>query len=150
MEAGLAPDAVAVGGEADALTGDGGIELGEAIEVPVGDRLVEVDPQRLSGLELGGIGRQVNEVDALGDGKAGWAVPAGVVEHEEDDAIPPGTRLSGEERKHVLKVALGNAGGQVPEALPGLGRDKGGDVEPLEAVVPHRDGALAPWRPDAP
>jgi hypothetical protein len=68
MEAGLAPDAVAVGGEADALTGDGGIELGEAIEVPVGDRLVEVDPQRLGWLEFGSIGRQVDEADAFGDG----------------------------------------------------------------------------------
>ena len=54
MEAGLAPDAVAVGGEADALTRDHSVELSQGVEVPVDDRLVEVDPQRLSGLELRG------------------------------------------------------------------------------------------------
>ncbi len=56
MEAGLAPDAVSVRVEGDALAGDDGVEIGEAVEVAVDDRLVEVDPQRLGGLELRGIG----------------------------------------------------------------------------------------------
>ena len=33
MEAGLTPDAVSVGGEGDALAGDHGIEIGEAVDV---------------------------------------------------------------------------------------------------------------------
>ena len=56
MEAGLAPDAVSVGVEGHTLAGDGFVEIGEAVEVPVDDRLVEVDPQGLGGLELGGAG----------------------------------------------------------------------------------------------
>src|SRR5918993_6117113 len=96
MEAGLAPDPVAVGGEADALTGDGGVEIGEAVEGPVGDRLVEVDPQGLGGLELGGAGGQIDEAEALGDDKPGRAVPAGVVEPEHEDAVTARAGLAGE------------------------------------------------------
>jgi hypothetical protein len=71
VEAGLAPDTVSVGGEADALTRDHSVELGEAIEVPIDDRLVEVDPQRLGWLELGGVGRQVDETDPFRHGETG-------------------------------------------------------------------------------
>jgi hypothetical protein len=149
VETGLASDPIAVGGEADALAGDSGVRFGEAAEVPVDDRLVEVDPQRLGGLELGGVGRQVDEAEALGDGETGRAVPAGVVEHEHDDAVPPGACLSGEEREDVLEVLLGDAGGEIPEALAGLGRDEGGDVEPFEAVVSDGDRPLPPRGPDA-
>ena len=67
MEPGLSFDPSLVGVEGDALPGDGGVEIGEGIEVPVGDRLVDMDPQRLGRLELGGVGRQVDEADALGD-----------------------------------------------------------------------------------
>jgi len=90
----LAPDAVSVGVEGHTLAGDGFVEIGEAVEVPVDDRLVEVDPQRLSGLELRGIGRQVDETDPLRNGETRRAVPAGVVEHEQDDAVSPGAGLS--------------------------------------------------------
>src|SRR4028118_877616 len=47
---GWAPDPIAIGGEADARASDGFVELSEGVEVPVDDRLVEVDPQRLGGL----------------------------------------------------------------------------------------------------
>ena len=113
MEAGLTPDPVSVGVEGNTLTSDDGVELGEAVEVPIDDRLVDMDPQRLSWLEFGSVGRQVNEPDALGHDESGRAVPAGIVEHEQDDAVPSGARLPGEEREHVLEVALGNAGGEM-------------------------------------
>ena len=101
----MAADAVAVGTERDALPGDGGVELDEGAEVPIDDRLVEVGPRRLGRLELGAVGRQVDEADGLGDGEAGRAVPAGIVEHERDDPPRPGARLAGEEGRHVLEAA---------------------------------------------
>ena len=107
MEAGLAPDPVAVGVEGDALAGDGGIELGEGVEVSVDDRLVDVGPQRLGRLELGRVGWEMDEAEAIGHGEAGRAVPAGVVEHEHDDPLRPGAGLAREEREHVLEVARG-------------------------------------------
>ncbi len=107
MEPGLAPDPVAVGVEGDALAGDGGVELGEGFEVPVGERLIDMDPQRLGWLELGAVGRQVDEPQAIGHREPGRAVPAGVVEHEQDDPVAPGAGLAGEERQHVFEVARG-------------------------------------------
>ena len=55
MKTGLTSDAMTVGVEGDALASDDGVELGEAIEVAVDDRLVEVDPQRLDRVELGSV-----------------------------------------------------------------------------------------------
>lgn len=69
MEADLS--LVAVGVEVDALAGDEGVELGEAVEVPVDERLVDVDPEGLCRLELGAVRGQVDEADALGHGEAG-------------------------------------------------------------------------------
>ena len=46
----------------------------------------------------------------LGHREARGAVPAGVVEHEHDDAVAPGARLAGEEGQYVLDVALGDGG----------------------------------------
>ena len=104
---------VAVGVEGDALAGDGGVEFSEGVEVAVGDRLVEVGPQRLGRLELGGVGRRVDEAEALGDREAGGAAPSGVVEYQHDDPVPPCAGLAREEREEreeredVLEVARG-------------------------------------------
>jgi hypothetical protein len=148
VEAGLAPDPVSVGGEGDALLGDGVVEVGERLEVAVDDRLVDMDPEGFRGLEFRGVGRQVDEANALGHREAGLGVPAGAVEHEQDDAVAPGTGLAGEARERLLEELLVDAGGEVPEALAGGGRDEGDDVEPFVAVVADGDGARAARRPD--
>ena len=44
METGLAPDPIAIGGQAHALTRDDGVELSQGVKVPVDDWLVEMDP----------------------------------------------------------------------------------------------------------
>ena len=148
MESCLSADEIAVVGELDALVGNDGVELGKGGEVPVGDRLVDVDPERFGGLQLGGIGRQIDEADAFGNRQARRGVPAGAVEDEEDDAVAAGAGLAGEEREGVGEELLVDAGADVPEALAGGGRDEGGDVEPLEAVVAPGDRTLAFRRPD--
>ena len=45
MEAGLISDEIAVVGECDAARGEDGVEVLEGVEVAVGERLVEVDPE---------------------------------------------------------------------------------------------------------
>jgi hypothetical protein len=147
VEAGLATDEVAVVGEGDASFGDDSVEVGERIEVPVDDGFVHVDPEGLGGLQLGGVGREVDETDALWHGER-QSVPAGAVEDEDDDPIAPGARLAGEEREGVLEQRLVDTGREVPEALAGGWRDEGGNVEPLEALVAPGDRALAARRPD--
>jgi len=148
MEAGLSADEVAVVAEPDALVGDHGVEVGEGGEVLVGEGLVDVDPEGLGRLQLRGVGGQVDEADALGDRQARGGVPAGAVEDEEDDPVGAGARLAGEEREGLGEELLVDAGADVPEALAGGGRDEGGDVEPLEAVVATGDRTLALRRPD--
>jgi len=106
-----------------------------------------LDPKGLGRLQLGRVGRQEYEADALGDDER-LGVPARTVEDEDDDPVAAGARLASEEREGVLKEVLVDAGREVPEALAGGRRDEGGDVEPLEAVVATGDRALAARRPD--
>ena len=148
MEASLVPDPVSVGAEGDALAGHGGIEVAERLEVAVDDRFVDMDPEGFRRLKLRGVGREIDEANALGHREAGLAVPAGAVEHEDDDAVAPGTGLAGEEREGVLEELLVDGGGDVPEALAGGGRDEGDDVEPFVAVMADGDRARTARRPD--
>lgn len=113
MEAGLAADEIAVVCEGDAALGDDGVELGEALEVSVDDRLIDMDPEGLGRLELGGVGRQVDEADALGHGER-RGVPAGAVKDENDDPVLAGPGFTGEERKGVLEERLVDAGREIP------------------------------------
>ncbi len=96
VEAGLTADRFAVFGEGDASFGDDGIEVGKPVEVPVGDRLVDVGPQGFCRLEFRRLGRQVDEPDALGNGER-RGVPTGTVEDEKDDPLASGAGLAGEE-----------------------------------------------------
>ena len=148
MEPCLTSDEVAVFFEGDAPLRHDGIEVFDGFEVLVDDRFVDVDPKRLGRLQLRGVGRQVDEADALGHRETGAGVPAGAVEDEQDDPVAPGAGLAGEEREGVLEQRLVDAGREVPEALAGGRRDEGGDVEPLVAVMSAGDRALAARRPD--
>ena len=147
MESGLASDEVAVFFEGDASLGHDSIEVFEGVEVLVDDGFVDVGPEGFGGLQFRRVGRQEDEADAFGEGER-LGVPAGAVEDENDDPVASGTGLAGEEREGVLEELLVDAGGEVPEALAGCGRDEGGDVEPFEPVMAAGDRALATRRPD--
>ena len=147
MEAGLAADEFAIVAEGDAALGDGGVEVGEGVEVLVDDRLVHVDPEGFGRLQLGRVGRQEDEADALGNGER-FGMPAGAVEDEDDDPVAAGPRLAREEGEGVLEELLVDAGRKIPEAFAGGGRDEGDDVEPFEAMMAAGDRALAARRPD--
>jgi hypothetical protein len=147
VEAGLSSDEVAIGREGDASFGDSGVEVLERFEVPVDDRLVDVDPECFGRLQLGRVRRQEDEADALWDGER-LGVPAGAVEDQDNDPVLPGARLAGKKGERVLEERLVDAGGEIPDALAGGGRDEGGDVEPFEAMMAAGDRALAARRPD--
>src|SRR3954465_6095744 len=137
------------GVEGDAALGDRTVEVLDRAEVLVGERLVEHRPEALGRLELGAVGRQVDEPDALGDGQPGLRVPAGVVEDEDDDPVATGPGLAGEEGEERLEERLQHPVRQVPEHLARGRLHEGDHVEPLEAVVAGRARALAFRRPDA-
>jgi hypothetical protein len=141
VEAGLAFDAFSVGVERDALRCDGGIEFEQGVEVLVGDGLVDVDPECFGGLQLRRLRRQVDEPDSFRHGEAGGGVPAGAVQHEQDEAVAPGTGLAGEERERLREELLVDAGREVPEALSGRGRDEGGEAK-APMAVPTADSQI--------
>ena len=124
MEAGLASHSVAVGVEGDALLGDGGVEVDEGVEVLVDDSLVDVDPERLGRLQFGGIGRQIDEPDALGHGEAGFGVPAGAVEHQDDDAVAAGAGLAAKSARVPSKSSLSTPVERYQKLSPVAGETK--------------------------
>jgi hypothetical protein len=71
--------------------GDDGVEFVQRSEVPIDDRLVQQGPEMFGGLEFGRIGRQEDQADPVGDDQAFGAMPARVVEHEDDAALAPCT-----------------------------------------------------------
>ena len=110
MEAGLAFDALSIGAEGYALPCDDFIEVLECLEVPIDDRPVDMDPQSFGRLQFRRVGRQVKEPDSIGHCQVLLAVPAGIIQHQDDDALMAGASLLGEQGKQGLEQPLGNAG----------------------------------------
>jgi len=101
VEPGLTTDEVLIATEGDAALGNDSVEFGEAVEVPVDDRLVDMDPECLGRLKLGRIGWQVDEADALGHGER-CGVPPGAVEDEKNDPVGSRASFTGEEGQSIV------------------------------------------------
>ena len=104
MEVGVRLDHGGV--EPTAALGDHGVEVIEGGEVPVGDRFVHQGPEALGGLELGTVWGQEHQRDPVGHGQALGAVPAGVVEHEDDVPRAPGPTSRAKAASKAAKNAL--------------------------------------------
>ena len=63
------------------------MEIGDPF---VDDRLVDERPERFGGLKLWRVSWQEDQADAFGDRQIRFAVPAGIVEDKNDDAIASG------------------------------------------------------------
>jgi hypothetical protein len=95
----LASDEIAIVAEGDTALG---VEVGESLDVLVDDGFFHADPEDFGWLQLGRVGRQIDEADDLGNGE--WrGVPARAVEHQDDDAVAAGAGLAGEEREGSSK-----------------------------------------------
>ena len=90
-------------GEGDTLGGDFIVELCDVCDEPGDDRLVDKRPKSFGGLQLRGVGWQINEANAIGDFEISWPMPPRIVEHEKDDAAQRlrsrGRRLQAAPRK---------------------------------------------------
>ena len=76
-------------------------------------------------------------------------MPAGLVQHEPDDALASGPGLLGEGGQQSGKERLGDPGRDIPDRLAREGLGEGRDVKPLVAVMAKGDRALALGRPHA-
>src|SRR3954452_14130595 len=101
--------------------GDGGAEVVERGEMPIGDWLIHQRPEMLGRLEFGGIGWQEDQADPLGDGQAFGSMPAVVVEHEDDAAVAAGPGLAREGDQELGKEGLEEAWPEIA-VRPAAGR----------------------------
>jgi hypothetical protein len=127
---------------------DGSVEIVDGVEMFIDKRLVDERPEVFGGLELWTVGRLVDEPDAVGNREVLRAVPTGIVEGENNDAVAPGAGLAREDFEQLGKEWLVDAVRQIPEGFSARRRDEGGNVEPFIAVMAERDRALADGRPD--
>src|SRR3954468_16031783 len=131
--------------ENTAALGDDLLEIGQGLEVLVGEWLIQDGPQVFCGLKLRRIPGRVDAPDPIRHDQVGCGVPAGVVEPEYDDALPSRPGLARKQRQQRGEERLGHSVRYVPEYLAGDRVHEGGHVEPLIAVVTEGDGPRPPW-----
>jgi hypothetical protein len=117
MESGSALDLFALLGDGDTLGGDFLVELCDGCDVLVDDRLVDKRPKSFGGLQLRGVGRQINEANAIGDFEISWPMPPRIVEHEKDDAAQACFGFVCEGCKQRLEKILRHSVGNIPEGF---------------------------------
>ena len=126
----------------------GVFEGSERGKVRIDQRIIGELPEVFSGLELGGVGRQEDEMEALRDLEQRTDVIPGLVEHEHDTlgrtrAHGTGKRL----QRHAHDRGV-DGRGELPLAAPRGRMHKGEQIEPLEAVLHPGEGPLSATRPD--
>jgi hypothetical protein len=150
MEVGGAGDGLLILVKDAAALRDDSIQIIDRIEISVHQRLIDERPQMLGRLQLRAVGGLIDQANAVGDGKILWAVPARVVEHDDNDALAAGAGLAREGAEQFGKERLVDAVREVPHGLTARRRHERGEIKPFVAMMAERDRALADWRPDAP
>lgn len=150
MEQGAVADGLVLIGKSNAAVAHGFVELIEAVEVVVDQRLVEEFPQMFGRLQLGTVRRLEDEPDAVGDAEVVRPMPTGIVELQHDALGGASADILGKIGEDRLEHLFANRCGNVPYRLASRRFDEAGDIQPFEAVLAKRYGTLALPRPDAP
>ena len=111
------PEAELIAFEDPATVCDRAFQIGQGLEVPVGEWLIQDGSQVFCGLKLRRIPGQVTGPDASRHDQVGCGVPAGVVEPEYDDALPSRPGLARKQRQQRGEERLGHSVRYVPEHL---------------------------------
>jgi hypothetical protein len=90
----------------------------------VGDRLIDQRPQPLGRLQLGGLGRQNDPMDALRQRQSGTAVPAGLIENPYGAVVGVTALVAGNGGQRQVEDGGGHGGQQAPPPRPVRGRPK--------------------------
>src|SRR5215213_935744 len=120
----VCPETELIAIEASATVCDDAFQIGEGLEVLVGERLIQNRPEVLGRLKLGRVRGQVGEPEALRHDQVRLSVPAGAVEPEHDDAIPSRPGLTGKQGQEPCEERLGHPVRHVPEHLARRSRPK--------------------------
>jgi len=104
----------------------------------------------LSGLELGRVGGQEQQVDMLRHPQARAGVSPRPIEHQDDLLRRAGPHLAGEGSELHLEEGYRDTGGQVEEGATTGGMHEAHQRAPGEAVAHQRGGSPPNRRPDPP
>jgi hypothetical protein len=121
--------------EPTAPRSNGAIEVVDGFEVLVDERLIDKGPEALSGLEFRAAWRLIDEPDAVWNWKIFWAMLAGIIKLQDDDAIAAGTGLTCEGGEQFGKERLVDPVGKIPDRLSARECDEASHVEPFAAMV---------------
>ncbi len=113
----VCPETERIAIEASATVCDDAFQIGEGLEVLVGEWLIQDGPEVLSRLKLGRVRGQVGEPDPVRHGQVWLSVPTGAVQPEHDDALPSRPDLTGKQGQEPCEERLGDAVRYVPEGL---------------------------------
>src|SRR5947209_6750860 len=150
MEEGVPADEVRLGLEDEAALSLDCLKHGQALEAPIGERLIGQGPEMLCWLQLRRIRRQECEVDALGDADLLAGVPARAIKNQDDALAGTGTNIPGKGGEHLPEERRRHGGEQPPLGLTRRGTNEATDVEPLVALLHGRDRSPADGRPHLP
>lgn len=121
----------------------------DAEEMLVDQGVVGEWPEVFGRLQLGGIGRQEQQMNVLRDPQLDARVPTRAIQHEHDLLLGPRPDRTGKDSELRLEQRDGDRGGQVKEG-PARGRmDKADEIAPLEAVLDGGERSLPDRRPHA-
>ena len=113
----------------------GSLQFVERMKRPVGDALVGEWPQALTGLQVGRIGRQEEQMDAFGYHELLAAMPASLIEHQQHPLGGACADSLGEVRQGTHEHICSHCWQEQPFRLPRSWMHKTVDVEPLEAML---------------
>ena len=99
--------------------------------------------RRSAGWSSGAAWRLIDQPDAVWNWKIFRAMPAGIIELQDYDAIAAGTGLTREGGEQFVDPV-----GKIPDRLSARGRDKAGHVEPFVAMVTEGNRPLPDRRPN--
>ncbi len=119
-------------------------------EGAIGEDRVGERPEVFSGLELGRVGGQEQEVDVLGDLYLDAAMPASPVEGEDDFVAGPRTTSWANSANSISKSAMLTVVARCNTVRQSGGMDKAHEVAPGVAVLDRHHGALVRRVPNSP
>lgn len=148
MEQGMPADEVGLGLEDQAALGLDGFQIGQALKPSIGEGFIGQRPEMLRWLQLRGVGRQEEEMDALRDASLLAGMPAGAIEDQCDPLGRSGTDVPGKGGEHLPEERRRHGGEQPPLGRTRRGPDEATDVEPLVALLHGRTRPRADGCPD--
>ena len=149
MEAGVRPDDFRLILQHNAALDLRLFKLIQGSECLIGNTFIRERPQALAGLEFWGVGRQVEQVDALRHHEFAAALPTRLIKDQQHALGRACADRLSEESKRDGEEFCRHAGKQIPLALAGPRLHKRVDVKPLVALLDGHARTRAFTHPDA-